>query len=223
MDKIKSLQIIYEDNHVITVNKPAGLLVQSDITKKVCLMDLVKDYLKEKYHKPGNVFLGLVHRLDQPVSGIMVFARTSKAASRLSAQIREHQVRKIYQALVYGKIKKKKGILIDYLKKDANKNIVQISPSFKDGFLRAELNYQVIEEFSDTTLVEIQLKTGRSHQIRAQFSSLGHPVLGDKKYGRKDKFKNIALQAVEFQFIHPTTKKVIDLKIPSNFRDYGDK
>ena len=206
------LEVLYEDNHVIVVNKPVGVSVQADRTSRLCLMDIVKQYLKQKYSKPGEVFLGLVHRLDQPVSGVMVFARTSKAASRLSEQFRQHTIVKKYTAIVSGKLTNKQGTLINYLKKDLNKNIVQVINTPEEGFLRAELEYKVIKVKPSGTLVEINLKTGRPHQIRAQFSHLGHPLIGDVKYGYHGPKTDLALQATELTFMHPTKKEPITIK-----------
>lgn len=238
-----TLKILYEDNHLIAVFKPAGILVQGDETGDICLIDEVKEYLKEKYQKPGNVFLGTIHRLDRPVSGIVLFAKTSKGASRLSAQFRNHETGKIYQALVEGELENKKGTLINYLKKDEEKNLVTVfdEAEFKpldladnkteeDKLLYAELDYEVLKKAGKNSLVEIKLKTGRPHQIRAQFSHLGHPIVGDIKYGSKEKFgqphlrlessgvvKEIALCAVELKFKTATTNEEINLKIEPNF------
>jgi 23S rRNA pseudouridine1911/1915/1917 synthase len=196
---------LYEDNHLIAVFKPAGVLVQGDETGDVCLMDEVKKYLKEKYKKPGNVFLGLLHRLDRPVSGIVLFAKTSKGASRLSEQIRNRTVQKIYHATVEGKLKKRKDTLINYLKKDEKQNYTTVFDEPADGALRAELDYEVVSD----NVLKIHLKTGRSHQIRAQLAHVGHPIVGDVKYGSKTKYKDgqIALCATEFSFDTATTRE----------------
>ena len=196
--RIFTMKVLYEDNHLIAVFKPAGVLVQGDETGDVCLMDDVKKYLKEKYKKPGNVFLGLLHRLDRPVSGIVLFAKTSKGAARLSEQIRNRTVQKVYQALVEGKFKNKSGTLVHYLWKDKEKNFVKVFDEPVDGALRAELDYEV----ADGNVVKIKLKTGRPHQIRAQFAHIGHPIVGDVKYGSKTKYREgeIALCATEFGF-----------------------
>jgi len=203
------VKVLYEDNHLIAVFKPAGILVQGDETGDKCLMDEVKEYLKKKYNKPGNVFLGLLHRLDRPVSGVILFAKTSKGASRLSEQIRNHKVQKIYHALVEGKIKNKQGTLINYLKKDEKKNFVEVFDVPTDGALKAELDYEVV----DNNLLKINLKTGRPHQIRAQLSHIGHPIVGDIKYGSKTKYKEgqIALCATELSFETAVTKEKVHL------------
>ena len=208
------LKVLYEDNHLIAVFKPAGVLVQGDETGDKCLMDEVKEYLKKKYNKPGNVFLGLLHRLDRPVSGVILFAKTSKGASRLSEQIRNHKMQKTYHALVEGKIKKEKETLINYLKKDEKKNFVTVFDTPVEGSLKAELDYEVV----GNNLLKINLKTGRPHQIRAQLSYIGHPIVGDTKYGSKMKYKDgqIALCATELSFETATTKenKKIELELP---------
>ncbi len=232
---IMDFRILYEDNHLIAVFKPAGILTQGDETGDKCLMDEVKEYLKEKYHKPGNVFLGLLHRLDRPVSGIVLFAKTSKGASRLSDQIRSRKFQKIYQALVEGELKEKKAILINYLKKDKEKNFVEVFDEDKyipldlsgavktekeeDKLLYAELDYEVVKKIGRNSLVVIQLKTGRPHQIRAQFAHLGHPIVGDVKYGSSQKFRSgeIALCASSLKFKTATSNEEIDLKIEPDF------
>ena len=213
------MKVLYEDNHLIAVYKPAGTLVQGDETGDVCLMDLVKEYLKEKYQKPGAVFLGLIHRLDRPVSGIVLFAKTSKGASRLSEQFRAHTVTKIYHALVEGNIEKKEGVLVHYIVKDHGKNTVAVYDAPKGDAKYAELKYQVVESREENTVVEIELKTGRSHQIRSQFAHIGHPLLGDGKYGAQKEYKKgaIALAAVELQFDQPVTGERVTITEPENF------
>ena len=233
------LKVLYEDNHLIAVFKPAGMLVQGDGTRDACLMDEVKKYLKETYHKPGNVFLGLLHRLDRPVSGIVLFAKTSKGASRLSEQFRNHKVKKIYQALVEGELKKKEETLVNFLIKDEGKNKVKVFDTNVAGSLRAELSYKVVTSTPLTpsysrgggsmipsldkrglgrvaTLVEIELKTGRPHQIRVQFAHGGHPLVGDVKYGASAALpdKSIALCAVRLTFRLATTEewKTVEVK-----------
>ncbi len=214
-----SLKVLYEDNHLIAVHKPAGLLVQGDSTNDRCLMDEVKDYIKEKYSKKGNVFLGLLHRLDRGVEGIVLFAKTSKGASRLSEQFRNHVVKKTYEALVEGVVKQAKGTLVNYLIKDENKNVVQVFDNNVPGSLRAELDYEKIKEIGDTTLLRINLKTGRPHQIRSQLSHLGYPIVGDKKYGAKTIWKSgvIALAAVKLEFRKAVGDDLVQLSIPNPF------
>src|SRR3989344_1544124 len=167
------LKVLYEDNHLIAVFKNAGTLVQADKGGEKCLMDEVKEYLKEKYNKKGNVFLGLLHRLDRPVSGIVLFAKTGKGASRLSEQFRNHTIKKIYQAEVAGCPKKEKGTLVNYLIKDEAKNRVSIFDKEMANSLRAELDYEVVGKKGKDCMVQIVLKTGRPHQIRSQLAHIG--------------------------------------------------
>ena len=216
-----TLKVLYEDNHLIAVIKPAGLATQGDETGDVCLMDVVKDYLKEKYNKPGKVFLGLLHRLDRPVSGIVLLAKTSKGASRLSEQIRNHEMKKEYSALVIGKLKNKKGTLINFLKHNEKNNKAEIFDREVADSQRAELDYEAVKEIKGNTLVKINLKTGRHHQIRAQFAHLGHPLAGDIKYGAKNPLpdKSIALFADKLTFKTATGDKEIVLEY--NDFDYG--
>ncbi len=210
-----SLEVLYEDNHIIAVYKPAGLLVQGDISGDISLMDEVKKYIKEKYKKPGNVFLGLVHRLDRNVSGIVVFGKTSKGASRLSEQFRDDTIKKIYYAVVEGEINPNKGRLIHFLKKDEEKRIAVSSDTQKEGYDESELDYEVIKTNKIFSLVKIILKTGRFHQIRAQFSAIGHPIVGDKKYGGNNKMSDssLALCATEIEFRMATTDEIKNIKI----------
>lgn len=196
------VKVLYEDNHLIAVFKPAGVLVQGDNTGDKCLMDEVKEYIKEKYNKPGQVFLGLVHRLDRPVSGVVLFAKTSKGASRLSEQIRLHTVHKVYQTMVEGKMSKQKATLINWIKKDEQKNKVTVYDTESKDVLYAELDYRVLKADGKHSLLEIDLKTGRPHQIRSQLAHIGHPIVGDLKYGATAALpdKSIALCAVSFTF-----------------------
>jgi 23S rRNA pseudouridine1911/1915/1917 synthase len=213
------LQILYEDNHLIAVFKPAGVLAQADKTGDPTILDEVKYYLKNKYHKPGNVFLGPIHRLDRPASGILLLAKTSKGGERLSEQFREHKVKKIYHCLVEGILKEKKGTLVHYLKKDKEENKVEVSLAPIPNSQRAELDYELVEKRGENSLLKIELKTGRSHQIRSQLSAIGHPIVGDVKYGAHSSFakgKGIALCATELIFITATggEEKVIQIKPP---------
>lgn len=203
------IDIIYEDNHLLVVNKPINIPVQADSSKDQDLLTLLKKQLKEKYQKPGNVYLGLVHRLDRPVGGIMVFAKTSKAASRLSEQIRNNTFKKTYLAVVQGKVLNG-DTFKDKLEKDQKTNIVKISPIGK----QAELSYELLEYKDNLSLVKINLKTGRSHQIRVQFSSRNHPLYGDQKYNPNTPKDQIALFAHRLEFIHPTTKEVVKFELP---------
>lgn len=202
---MNNLKIFYEDNHLIVVEKKANILSQADSTNDIDMLTLVKNYIKEKYNKPGNVYLGLVHRLDRPVGGLMVFAKTSKAASRLSEQVRNHSLKKSYLAVIRGKLLKKEDTYIDYLKKLDNGNTIVTNKS--DGKL-SELSYKVLgyNKSDNTTLVSINLKTGRHHQIRVQFASRGYPLCGDQRYGKRD-HTQIALYAYKLEFQHPISKE----------------
>ena len=211
---MNDLNVLYEDNHVIVVVKPVNILSQSDYTNDSDMLTIIKTYLKEKYHKPGNVYLGLVHRLDRVVGGVMVFAKTSKAASRLSDSIRKNEFHKIYLAIVHGKLKES-DTFIDYLlKKDDFSTIV----TDKDHGKLSELSYELIDynKEHDLSLVKVKLKTGRHHQIRVQFSSRNHPLIGDNRYGN-DSNKEIGLFAYKLSFPHPITKEMICFTyIPEN-------
>lgn len=212
------LRILYEDNHLIAIYKSAGILVQGDKTGDQCLMDEVKRYLKEKYQKPGNVFLGLLHRLDRPVSGIVLFAKTGKGASRLSEQFRSHTVEKRYVTLVEGCPKEKSKILIHYIKKNQQTNTVTVYDRETSDALYAELSYEVIAKGEKTSLLEVTLKTGRSHQIRAQLARIGCPIVGDVKYGATKPLPDasVALCAFSLSFSAATgnERKRIIIDIP---------
>ena len=217
------LEILYEDNHIIAVYKPAGMLVQGDHSGDPTLMDEVKYFLKQKYNKPGNVFLGMVHRLDRPVAGIVLFGKTSKGAARLSEQIRSHTIQKIYHALVIGEPKEPRGTLVNYLKKDTDKNFVRVYDTPVDGALRAELDYEVVESKNSKSLVKIFLKTGRPHQIRTQLSHIGCPIVGDVKYGAPsqieidsegEKHTLLALCATSISFKLATIDEIKHIEIP---------
>lgn len=210
------INVLYEDNHVIVVEKPINVLSQSDSTGDDDLLSMVKLYIKEKYKKPGNVYLGLIHRLDRPVGGIMVFARTSKAASRLTKQVQEHSIAKKYYAIVHGKLERTSGTLIDYLEKLDNGSTI-----VSDKGKRAELYYRVIKYLAndDISLVDIELKTGRHHQIRVQFSSRGHAICGDQRYGVLDN-RQIALYAYSLSFDHPITKERLTFSLKPPKIDY---
>jgi 23S rRNA pseudouridine1911/1915/1917 synthase len=203
------MKIIFEDNHLLVVEKPPGILSQKDKTGDEDISCRLKKYLKEKYHKPGNVYVGHVHRLDRAVGGIMVFAKTSKAASRLSEQMRKEKFLKKYRAVCEGYLKDKKGTLVHYLKKDKKTNTVQASSTFQKGSKKAVLSYNVLKEKKEMSLVEIKLRTGRSHQIRVQFKEKGHAVMGDAKYGKRSYDFNIALWSYALSFDHPTKKALL--------------
>ena len=203
---IADLQVLYEDNHLLVVLKPAGVLAQGDVTGDVSLLEIGKQWLVQKYQKPGNVFLGLVHRLDRPVSGIVVFAKTSKAANRLCVQFRERAVQKTYLAVVEGRLASPADKLVHYIQKRTGNRRVHIFREPHEKSDRAELSYQVLEETADKSLVQVQIHTGRHHQIRAQLSAIGHPILGDHKYRSSIQLANraIALCAFQLGFSHPT-------------------
>jgi 23S rRNA pseudouridine1911/1915/1917 synthase len=208
--KSSDLEVLYEDNHVIVVHKPANILSQGDITGDKDLLTVIKEYVKEKYHKPGNVYIGLVHRLDRPVGGVMVFAKTSKCASRLSEQIRNGGFKKVYYAVVEGNIFEN-GLLKDKLLKDECINTVKVDNNGKD----AELYFERIDYKDSLSLVKINLKTGRSHQIRVQFSSRGYPLYGDHRYNKNcKKNSQIALFAQSLSFNHPITKEKVTYSLP---------
>lgn len=209
------INIVYEDNHLLVVEKPVNVPVQEDSSKDLDLLTMLKKYIKEKYNKPGNVYLGLVHRLDRPVGGIMVFAKTSKCASRLSEQIRTHKFEKTYYAVVEGKLDNK-GTFKDKLLKDIKNNIVKVDKNGKDS----ELNYELVSYKDNYSLVKIDLVTGRSHQIRVQFSSRNLPLYGDQRYNKNAKVgQQIALYATSLSFEHPTTKEnlTFELDLPNKY------
>ena len=211
---MQKLKVIYEDNHIIVVEKTPNIPSQSDKTGDIDMLTIVKQYIKEKYCKPGNVYLGLVHRLDRPVGGIMIFAKTSKAAGRLSEQIRNKTFKKKYLAVVDGKIEKEKGILEDYLYKDERNNISKVVNKDKKNAKLANLEYEVLDydEKRDLSTVKIKLHTGRHHQIRVQFANFGHSLYGDQKYGTRGKGKQIRLWAYELEFEHPVKKEMMTFK-----------
>ncbi|HKK24131.1 MAG TPA: pseudouridine synthase [Gracilimonas sp.] len=210
-----NIPIIFEDNHLLVIDKPAGLLSQEDYTGKPDVLNLCKRYIKEKYNKPGKVYLGLVHRLDRPVSGIMVLAKTSKAASRLSYQIRKRTISKTYWALVEGQ-SPVFGELVHFLDKDNKTNTVKAYSSPKSHAKESRLKFITIKTNDNFSVIEVDLITGRPHQIRVQFAKEGHPLWGDHKYGNPQsaKGKDIALRAVKLELEHPTTKELMSFKAP---------
>lgn len=210
----EELKVLYEDNHVIVVLKPQGIPSQADKSGDDDMLGIVKAYIKEKYLKEGNVYLGLVHRLDRPTGGVMVFARTSKAAARLSDQIREGVMEKRYLAVLTAKPNAKKARLTHYLVKDQANNMVKVVPMTTDGAKKAILDYNVIEDSAEGLyLADIELHTGRSHQIRVQMSTVGAPLYGDVKYGASAAYGNLALWAYELCFRHPTTNKILRFRV----------
>ena len=212
----KNLQVLHEDNHIIVVNKRAGDIVQGDKTGDKPLSDVVKEYVKEKYNKPGEVFLGTVHRLDRPTSGIVIFARTSKALERLNKMLREKQINKTYWDIVKNTPKKEKDTLINFLKKNPKNNKSTAYSKEIKGSKKAILHYQIIKKLDNYSLLEIDLETGRHHQIRCQLSNIGSPIKGDLKYRaqRSNKNGSIHLHARKIQFIHPVSKEDINLTSP---------
>lgn len=205
----KDLVIAYEDNHIIVVVKPQNIPSQEDETKDVDMLNVVKEYIKVKYEKKGEAYVGLVHRLDRPTGGLMVFAKTSKAAARLTESIQSGDMEKKYLCITCGVPVNKKATLVNYLRKNADKNIVEVVHMSTKDAKKAELDYEVLDSLQDYGLVKISLNTGRSHQIRVQLSNIGYPLYGDKKYGgRKETLKNnLALWATELSFTHPTLKQ----------------
>lgn len=201
--------ILYEDNHIIVVEKKVNIPVQEDESKDKDLLMIIKEYLKEKYNKPGNVYLGLIHRLDRPVGGVMVFAKTSKAASRLSEQMRTKNIKKKYYAIVEGNVKDS-DTLIDKLYKDTKTNMVYVDERGKEAIL----SYKKVKTTNNLSLLDIELKTGRNHQIRVQFSSRNTPLWGDQRYNKNAKVgQQIALFSYYLLFFHPTTKEVMEFKL----------
>lgn len=209
------MEVVYEDNHLVIVNKRAGEIVQGDKTGDTPLSEDVKTYLKEKYNKPGNVFCGVVHRLDRPVSGLVVFARTSKALERMNRMFRDGEVHKTYWALVEGKPENPEALLENWLLSDRRINKTFVADSRKEGAKLSKLRYRTLATGDRYTLLEVTLLTGRKHQIRAQLSAIGHPVKGDLKYGarRSNPDGGISLQSHSISFIHPVSKQEISLSV----------
>ena len=213
MEKYQNINIIYEDNHLLVVIKPANMPVCLDNSNDIDLLTKLKEYIKNKYNKPGNVYLGLIHRLDRPVEGIMVFAKTSKSASRLTKQIQNNQFKKTYYAVVEN-LKKENDKFIDYLKKDEKNNTSYVTNE-KEG-KKSILEYTQINKKDNLSLVKINLLTGRHHQIRVQFSSRNYPLYGDHKYNKNfinDNKTNIALIAKCLEFYHPITNELLKFEI----------
>lgn len=215
-DGRKMIKVLYEDNHIIVVVKDYNIPVQEDSSKDDDMLTLIKKYLKEKYNKPGNVYLGLVHRLDRPVGGVMVFAKTSKAASRLSNEIRLKRVEKRYMALVHN-ITKEKDVLVDKLLKDEKTNTSYVSDKGKESILE----YNLIEKRGNMSLLDINLITGRHHQIRVQLSHHGYPIYGDQKYGIDKSGIQIHLWAYKLKFKHPTRDEAMEfVYYPDFYEEY---
>ena len=206
---MKQLKVLYEDNHIIVVEKPPNIPSQGDKTNDENMLDIIKGYIKEKYNKPGNVYVGLVHRLDRPVGGVMVFAKTSKAASRLSEQVRNKIFKKEYLAIVDGKLENKSGTLEDYLLKNEKNNMSKVVPENTKNAKYAKLDYEVLKYDSDINLsvLKVLLHTGRHHQIRVQLANCSHSICGDQKYGTRGRGKQISLWAYSLTIVHPITKE----------------
>jgi 23S rRNA pseudouridine1911/1915/1917 synthase len=215
------IDIIYEDNHLLVVKKPVNILSQGDDTNDEDMVNLLKKYIKEKYNKPGNVYVGLVHRLDRPVGGVMVFAKTSKAASRLSEQVRNKTFKKTYRAVIHGNMDKDKNTLSDYLYKNKKTNMVSVVNKNHKDAKDATLSYTTLSKKDGFSLVEIDLKTGRPHQIRVQFASRNHPLFGDQRYGKSvNKIgQQISLWSYKIEIEHPTTKEKMEFicEVPSSY------
>lgn len=212
-----NLQVLFEDNHLIVVNKKSGDIVQGDKTGDMPLSDIVKEYIKVKYNKPGNVFLGVVHRLDRPTTGIIVFARTSKALERFNKMLRDKTVNKTYWAVVKNKPKKEKDTLTGFLRKNPKNNKSTSYSSEIEGSKKAILHYKTIKSLDNYYLLEVDLETGRHHQIRCQLASIGSPIKGDLKYGfnRSNKDASIHLHARKIEFLHPVKKESISIIAPT--------
>ncbi|MDC1261419.1 RluA family pseudouridine synthase [Polaribacter sp.] len=213
----ENLQVLFEDNHILIVNKRAGDITQGDKTGDKPLSEVVKEYVKDKYNKPGNVFIGTVHRLDRPTSGIVIFARTSKALERLNKMLRDKIIQKTYWAIVKNHPKAKTDTLTNFLKKDSKKNKSFVYKKEIEGSKKATLHFKVIQKLDNYSLLEVDLETGRHHQIRTQLSHIGSPIKGDLKYGfdRSNKDGSISLHARKINFVHPVTKEIITIIAPT--------
>ncbi len=212
-----NLQVLHEDNHLIIVNKRAGDIVQGDKTGDKPLSDVIKEYIKDKYNKPGAVYLGTVHRLDRPTSGVVIYARTSKALERLNKMLRDKIIKKTYWAVVKNQPKKQSDTLVNFLKKNPKNNKSTAYTKEIEGSKNAILHYQVIKNLDNYSLLEIDLETGRHHQIRVQLSTIGSIIKGDLKYGakRSNKDGSIHLHARKIEFTHPVSKELIKITAPT--------
>jgi len=210
----QNLDILFEDNHLIIINKQCGVLVQGDKTGDIPLLEIVKKYLKNKYDKKGNVFLGLVNRIDRPTSGIVIFAKTSKALTRMNEKLKKRQIRKLYWIFISNKFESNKGKLEGWFKKNKKINKSFYSSKEINNSKYGLLNYRKIETLKKYSKIEVDLITGRHHQIRCSFSEIGFPILGDLKYGsqRSNKYGGIYLHSREVYFTHPVSKEEINIK-----------
>jgi 23S rRNA pseudouridine1911/1915/1917 synthase len=216
--------ILFEDNHLLVIAKPPDVPTMGVTDNRASVLTLARAYLKQRDRKPGNVYIGVVSRLDTPVSGVLLMAKTSKAASRLTEQFRERNVEKTYWAIVQGRVHKPKAQLIDHLRHDDRLQKVVVAPQAGDDTKRAALGYRRMKIFPTGTLIEIQLETGRKHQIRVQLAHSGHPILGDRKYGAKQPFTpGIALHARRLELIHPVQNELIEFlaPLPPSWRKWG--
>ncbi|WP_028891259.1 RluA family pseudouridine synthase [Tenacibaculum sp. 47A_GOM-205m] len=213
----ENLHVLYEDNHIIVVNKRAGDIVQGDKTGDKPLSDVVKEYIKEKYNKPGNVFLGTVHRLDRPTTGVVIYARTSKALERLNKMLRDKTIKKTYWAVVQNQPQKATDTLTNYLKKNPKNNKSTAFTKEVEGSKKAILHYKTLKNLDNYSLLEVDLETGRHHQIRVQLSNIGSTIKGDLKYGakRSNKDGSIHLHARKIEFTHPVSKELIKITAPT--------
>jgi 23S rRNA pseudouridine1911/1915/1917 synthase len=213
---MSDLHILFEDNHLVAVNKRAGVLVQGDVTGDVPLSELVKEYVKKKYNKPRAVFLGVVHRLDRPVSGVVVFARTSKSLERMNELFRNRETKKIYHAIVQGKPAVHSGTLTHWLVKDESRNKTTAYKKEHEDGLRSELSYELVRNSGGRSLLEVHPVTGRPHQIRVQLSVMGCPIVGDVKYGagEPNDDASICLHASKLHFVHPVRKEEVTIEAP---------
>lgn len=212
---MQKLNVLFEDNHIIVVEKLVNVPSQGDKTGDIDMLTIIKDYLKEKYNKPGNVYVGLIHRLDRPVGGVMVFAKTSKAAARLSEQVRVKEFKKKYLVVVNGEFKETEGVFEDYLLKNERNNMSKVVEENTKNAKYSKLEYEVLKYNNEINLsvVRVDLHTGRHHQIRVQFSSRNHSIYGDQKYGGRGHGKQIALWAYSLSFRHPITKEVLEFRV----------
>ncbi|MBW1681826.1 MAG: RluA family pseudouridine synthase [Deltaproteobacteria bacterium] len=210
--KSSNIEILYEDNHLLALFKPAGLLVQGDRTGDPSLLDWAREYIRDRYEKPGRVFIGLVHRLDRPVPGVVLTAKTSKAAARLSEQFRQRTIRKVYWAVVRGIPARPEGRSVVYLERQGKR--VLLVPPGRSGAKRAELCYRTLETIPGHALLHVDLLTGRHHQVRAQLAALGHPIVGDARYGRSRGGERLGLLARSLSFRHPTRDLDLTVEAP---------